>query len=101
MTINKQPSLGDVLDLLRALDDSSVEPDGATTQFLEIRKGANDEGACINGNSGGLIHLARLVLEIAGKGFIGAHQHFDDAGEMDICEVPLVISLKPAEWDVQ
>ncbi len=101
MTVSIQPSLDDVLGLLRTLDDSSIGSDGTTSQFLEIRKGSDGEGVCINGNLGGLVHLARLVLEVAGKGFVGAHQHFDEAGEMDICEVPLMIGFKSAEWEAQ
>lgn len=48
----------------------------------------------------GLVHLARLVLEVAAKEFVGAHQHFDQAGELDTCDMPLTIVLKSAEWDV-
>lgn len=101
MTINIQPSLDDVLGLLRALDDSSMGSESATSQFLEVRKSTDGEGVSVNGNLGGLVHLARLVLEVAGKGFVGAHQHFDEAGEMDRCDVPFVIGFKLAEWDAQ
>ena len=97
----KPPSLHEVLQLLRRLDDTSVGTDGTTTQFLEIRKGAQDEGVSVNGNRDGLVHLARLVLEVAARDFVGAHQHFDEAGELDTCEVPLSIGLKPAEWDAR
>jgi hypothetical protein len=68
MSVNKQPSFDDVLDLLRILDDSFIGADGATTQFLEVRAGMTGEGVNVNGNLGGLVHLARLVLEVAGKG---------------------------------
>jgi hypothetical protein len=95
------PSLHDVLELLRRLDDASVGADGAATLFLEVRKEPQGEGVCVNGNRNGLVHLARLTLEVASKGFAGAHQHFDEAGELDTCEVPLAISLKPAEWDAE
>jgi hypothetical protein len=102
MTTDKQPSLDHVLDPLRILDNSAIgTDDGTTTQFLEIRKSGNGEGISINGNLKGLVHLARLVLEVAGKGFVGAHQHLDEASEIDICEVPLVISLKLADWDIR
>jgi hypothetical protein len=100
MSVNKQPSFDDVLDLLRILDDSFIGADGATTQFLEVRAGMTGEGVNVNGNLGGLVHLARLVLEVAGKGFVGAHQHLDEASELDVCEVPLVVSFNAAEWDV-
>jgi hypothetical protein len=101
MTVGAQPSLDEVLDLVRTLDDSSVGLDGTTGQFLEVRRGASDQVVSVNGNVGGLVHLARLVLEVAAKGFVGAHQHFDEAGEADVCEVPLVVCFKPAEWDAQ
>lgn len=101
MTTKVQPSLDDVLDILRILDDSSVGLDDATAQFLEVRKAAIGDGVSVNGNLGGLVHFARLTLEVAKKGFAGAHQHFDEAGETDLCEIPLTIGFKPAEWEVQ
>lgn len=93
------PSLTEVLELLRRLDDASVGIDGTATHFLEVRKGPRDEGISVNGNRSGLIRLARQVLEVAVKNFVGAHQHFDEAGELDNCEVPLTIGFKLAEWD--
>ena len=95
------PSIHDVLELLRRLDDASVGADGVTTQFLEVRNELQSGGVCVNGNRNGLIHLARLTLEVAAKDFVGAHQHLDADGEVDNCEVPLTIGLKPAEWDVR
>jgi len=99
MSTSKSPSLQEVLELLRRVDDASVHADGATTLFLEVRKSLQGEGLSVNGNQDGLVHFARLVIEVAAKGFAGAHQHFDEAGELDACEVPLAICLKPAEWD--
>jgi hypothetical protein len=99
MSVTKLPSLDDVLDLLRRLDDAAVDAYGATSQFLEVRKGPAGDGVSVNGNRDGLVHFARLVLEVAAKDFSGAHQHFDEAGELDTCEVPLAITLSPAEWD--
>jgi hypothetical protein len=100
MAINESTSIQSVLSLLRTLDDSSVRPDGTTTQFLEIRRAGDGDDVSINGNFGGLVHFARLVLEVAEKSFAGAHQHFDEAGGADFCEVPLIITFKPAEWDI-
>jgi hypothetical protein len=93
-------TLNEVLELVHSLDASSIEPDGTTNLFLELRKSSGGDGVRINGNREGLVHFARLILDVAAKDFDGAHQHFDDAGEMDTCEAPLVISLKSAEWDV-
>jgi len=101
MNESKPPSVLDVLNLLRRLDDVSVGAGGTTTQFLEVRKGPENEGVSVNGNRNGLVHLARLVLEVAAKDFVGAHQHFDEAGELDICEVPLAVVLKAADWDAR
>ena len=100
MDATKPPSLHDLLEMLRCLDNASVRADGAATLFLEVRKGSQGEGVSVNGNRDGLVHLARLVVEVAAKDFAGAHQHFDDTG-LDTCEVPLTIGLKPAEWDAQ
>jgi hypothetical protein len=88
-------SLAEVLDLLRVLDDASNK----TTNFLETRK--NQQDLCINGNREGLIRLARVILEVAQKGFLGAHQHLDEIGELDLCETPLTVCFKPAEWEPQ
>lgn len=92
-------SLESVLSLLRALDDSSLTPDGSTTQFLEIKREDSIGGLAIGGNVGGLVHFARLVLDVAKKAYQGAHQHVDEHGGADICEVPLVIRFQPAAWD--
>ncbi len=100
MTINEQISFDDVLSLVRTLDNSSVRPDGTTTQFLEITKDTNGEGVSINGNFGGLVHFARLVLEVAKKGYLGAHQHFDESSETDLCETSVTVCFKPADWDI-
>lgn len=100
MNTGNSTSLTSVLKMLRLLDDNSVSTDEKTSQFLEVVKSQQDEGVIINGNTNGLVRLARLVLEVAAKDFAGAHQHFDDVGELDTCEVPLTIVLKPAEWDV-
>jgi hypothetical protein len=99
MSETNMPSFDLVLGLLRRLDDDSVDADAKTDQFLEVRKQPPGDGVSINGNRAGLVHLARLVLEVAARGFSGAHQHFDEAGELDSCEVPLAITLKFAEWD--
>lgn len=94
---SKQASLEDVIECVRALDGGSIARDGATAQFLEIRRSA--DGVTVSGNREGLIYLARLILEVANKGFAGAHQHFDAASDLDHCDVPLVIAFKPADWD--
>jgi hypothetical protein len=93
-------SLNSVLQMLRILDNGSVSENYTSTNFLETVKRRHDDGVIINGNTDGLVRLARLVLEVAAKDIAGAHQHFDDVGELDTCEVPLTIVLKPAEWDV-
>ena len=92
-------SLEAVLSLVRALDDSSLTPEGSSTQFLEIKREESIGGLAIGGNVGGLVHFARLVLEVAKKGYQGAHQHVDENGGADTCEMPLVIRFQPAAWD--
>lgn len=91
-------SLETVLSLMRALDGSSLAADGSTNQFLEIKKEENSDGVIIGGNVGGLVHFARLMLEIASKGYLGAHQHVDESEGADICEMPIVIRFEPAPW---
>ncbi|MCL2310497.1 MAG: hypothetical protein FWC42_09570 [Proteobacteria bacterium] len=99
MSTNEWPSLTEALDSLRRLDDSSIDSDKTTTRFLEVRKDQQGQGICISGNRAGLVRLTRLILEVAQKGFPGAHQHFDEIGELDFCEAPLVVSFQPADWD--
>jgi len=94
MNTHEPLSIAEVLDLLRRLDDTSVVS-GKTTLFLETRK--DQHGLCINGNREGLVHFARCILEVAQK---GSHQHFDEV-VLDFCETPLIICLKPAEWEAQ
>ncbi|WP_425599765.1 Imm32 family immunity protein [Frateuria flava] len=53
----------------------------------------------VSGNQEGLVHFARLVLEVASKGFNGAHQHLDRHSVLDECDIPLVIAFKNAPWD--
>ncbi len=101
MTVNKQPSLGEILNLLRRLDACAVNSEGITTRFLEVKSENDRREVCVNGNVAGLVYLANLVLTVAERGFVGAHQHLDEAGGLDTCDVPLVISFKLAEWDKQ
>jgi hypothetical protein len=85
------------LEILRRVDDAASETTGPVASFLEVRVNAEGEGIVIGGNQRGLVHLARLVLEVAAKGFAGAHQHLDDVGDLDACDLPLTIVLKHAE----
>jgi len=94
-----------ILNLLRRLDDASVVSGVSgkmmSNIFLETRKYPQDQGLRINGNREGLIRFARCILEISQKNFPGAHWHFDEIGELDICEMPLVVCFRPAAWDAQ
>ncbi len=71
-------------------------------EFLEIEKAESDGGEelRINGNRQGLIHFARLVLEVAEKDYEGSHQHLDEHGNVDRCDMPVVIVLKKYVWDI-
>ncbi len=52
----------------------------------------------INCNKEGLQYVALKILELAVKGFPGAHQHFDKNEMVDRCDVPVVVCLKKADW---
>lgn len=94
MTFKHQAALASLLDRVRALDEASVGETGITDISIEITKSEDDNGICVYGNVSGLIHLARLVLEVAKRDIPGAHQHIDESSIADVCEVPLLIGLK-------
>ena len=100
MSTNERIPLAEVLDLLRRLDASSIDPDNRATHFLEVRRDPQGQDLWISGNREGLVHFAWRVLEVAQKGFPGAHEHFDEIG-LDFCEVPLVVRFQLADWDTQ
>jgi hypothetical protein len=92
--------LAEILEKLRSVDDSAVSG-GVSTQFLEVAGISEKNGGelHITGNPQGLVHFARLILDIAVKGYEGAHVHLDESANLDKCDVPVVVSLKAAEWD--
>jgi hypothetical protein len=88
-----------MLDQIRRIDAAGTK-DGVSRKFLEVRQPKSEDAIYVSGNVEGLIHFARAVLDIAAKGFEGAHHHFDEHGVLDHCDIPIVVSLKAAEWDV-
>jgi hypothetical protein len=90
----------ELLTQIRKLDDASIRGD-VSRQFLEIQTSPDQSEVTLNGNCEGLVHFARLVLDVAGRNFEGAHAHFDASGELDRCDLPLIVSLKAAAWDLK
>lgn len=78
------------------LADKTFVHDGVSSHFLQILNNDNGE-LLVSGNSQGLVHLALSILRLAMKD-VGAHQHFDEAGIVDRCDYPLVISKCLADW---
>lgn len=83
--------------MVTALDEQSVAA-GISHHFIEILKGVDGE-VVVRANREGLIHLARSCLSLAIKPTVGSHQHFDEAGIVDRCDVPLILVLAEAEWE--
>jgi len=95
---NDAAQLSDVIETLILLDNSFIA-DNVSRHFLEINDRREVNELQVRGNVAGLVHLARKILEVAKKGVEGAHYHLDDAELVDRCDLPVVISLKKAEWD--
>ena len=77
-------------------DESFVSGD-VSNHFLQVLKGDHGE-TIIRGNGEGLVHFALSVLKLA-KSDQETHQHFDEAGMIDKCDVPLVVVKSIADWE--
>lgn len=78
--------------------DSSFIAEGKSTHFIEIRMDATGP-IRINANTEGLIHLAKVFLELAASATEGAHRHLDETGLVDLCDRELIIANKRASWE--
>lgn len=90
-------SVADAIEHLVSADVLSVS-EGVSRHFLQVLNGENGE-TVVQGNAEGLVYLALSILRLATKQN-GAHQHFDESGLLDRCEVPLVVAKCLAEWEV-
>ena len=99
MILKTPPELFRLLEQIREIDQSAIKG-GTSSQFLETRRSVDGDEVRINGNPAGLIHFARSVLEVVAHAQEGSHHHFDAAESLDHCEVPIVVTLKGAEWDI-
>ena len=97
MTHKTSVDLGGIVDQLDALDERAIV-DGVSRHFLEFELSEDQGEMRINGNSQGLIHFAKMILEVAASGMKGAHRHFDTTGIADRCDIPVVVQLKLPEW---
>jgi len=89
--------INDILRKLRIIDESFIN-EGVSSHFLEFTKPDEENNFQIKGNSEGLIHFARSIIEVASKNMQGAHQHFDESGIVDKCDMPVTVSLKKSTW---
>lgn len=97
MDSSELTEINSILTKLCEKDESSIR-EGVSYQFLEFIKSENNE-LQVNGNAEGLLHLSRRILELVVRNNYGSHQHFDEAGIVDHCDMELIISLKKADWD--
>jgi len=86
------------LKLLQQFDDSFVVDD-VSNHFVQIIHSKTHDEVQIVGNTAGLIHIARQILEVANRQVEGSHHHFDANGIADECDIPVVVTLRQAEWD--
>jgi hypothetical protein len=77
-----------IVDVLRAESEKWIQND-VGFMYLATLGGSNE--VVIEGNRGGLIRLAMHALGLATKPS-GSHQHLDSATELDVAEVPLVLT---------
>src|SRR3981081_325182 len=99
MQLRMPPGLTTLLDQLRLIDESALNK-GTSRHFLQIERSPDGLEVRIIGNPEGLIHFARSVLDVVATGAEGSHHHFDSVGIADKCDIPIVVSLKAAEWDI-
>ncbi len=98
MNVDSQKSLISIIKQLSDLDKLSVV-DGISSHFLEFELLDSEKELRINGNTEGLIYLAKDILNLAVKQNEGSYFHFDSTGVVDKCDMPVVICFKRAEWN--
>lgn len=98
MNAETNAELQAVIRILRNLDDQAIQGE-VSHHYLEIRQDPQAKELRVSGNREGLIYLAMTILELAEQGREGSHRHFDEAGIVDHCDVPLVVSMREAPWD--
>jgi hypothetical protein len=91
----KEKCLEKISGGIKILDDTLIS-DSVAYHFLET-KGRGHGEFIIQGNAEGMIHLARVILELALTSFNGKHHHFDDNGILEDGSKPFIISFKNAD----
>ena len=95
-------SIEDLISIIKQLgnlDNLSIV-DGVSSHFLEFELLDSENELRINGNSEGLVYLAKIILNLAVNQKVGDHFHFDSTGVVDKCDIPITICFKQAEWDL-
>ena len=98
MSLKIPDNLELLLQELHHLDEVMIDND-ISYHFLEFIKTDDGQEFCINGNVEGLIHFARIILDIVVSGKEGVHYHFDETGLADRCDMSVVICLKKPNWE--
>lgn len=93
-----KPELAHLVQRLIDMEETFVE-ESISNYSLSLTKADAGNTLLVEGNTAGLVNLARMVLDVASKEFSGAHCHFDTAGIVEVAEMDLVVSLKPTAWD--
>jgi len=75
MEINDHEQLIGLAQSVKDCQDSLQNKEG---YLLEFHWNEEERTARLEGNSAGLLHLCRLVMDLCIKGYQGAHLHFDE-----------------------
>jgi hypothetical protein len=93
MDSTTQALLAESLDLLRQVDQLAVS-EGVSHHFLEIKTSIDNREVVVNGNTFGLAHVAKSILEVATATFDGAHHQLDETGIADHADIAIVVTMR-------
>ena len=89
--------LKEVINKLNKIDSTFVK-NNISSHFIQFIIDENDD-AILEGNSEGLLHVAKKILELVIRDVIGADEHFDESGMLNKADKNLIVILTKPEWE--
>jgi hypothetical protein len=85
-----QQNLEDLVKVIRLIDNRNIGEMSSTKGKLSLKvsEESGSKQLLVEGDEAGLVHLARLIVDVAAKKFPGAHAHIDEFN-VDECEMAL------------